>query len=312
MQLNMNKGSTKYAVGMFMWRRNEHLPAILNAIIKYQPVALYLYVDGPRNSADLESINQVLTTCHNVLNSVSFLVHYSTTDEHMGLNKRFRSGLEHLFSIEAAAIILEDDTIPSASFFEFCTFYLSHYYYHKEVVAINGYFKTGTSFSLANQFNGPFTHHIFNPWGWASWAHKFQPLYKPDLQKVTWWQGIWVFSLWWNFDLYRLRRKLLRDIEIGVLNTWDVQLQWSIFLAHKKVLTSHINLISNVGNDSLASTFIAGSTDFNQPFGDLLVDTLPKQLPHLPQYDHALSRSKTNRVFILKWLRKIKDSYRSR
>ena len=91
--------------------------------------------------------------------------------------------------------------------------------------------------------------------GWAGWANYQTLLLNPDLKNVNWWQGLWVFSLWWNLDLYRLRVKLLNDIKSGKLQTWDVQLQWSIFLAHKKVLTAPINLISGCFTNPNSSTF---------------------------------------------------------
>lgn len=303
-----NRDSTtkmKYAVGIFMWRRDAHLPQILEVIKEYGPSKLFLFVDGARNEHDQVEINRVLTSCKTALKDVSFDVVYDVAPNHMGLNKRFRTGINCLFSSEPCAIVLEDDTIPALSFFEFCTYYLSACYDRKDIVAINGYFKMGTSFKTVNCLNGPFTHYIFNPWGWASWGHKILPLYNPDMQSVNLWQSLRVFSLWWNFDVYRLRRKLLRNIELRILNTWDVQLQWSIFLARKKVLTTPVNLISNVGNDALASTFIAGSNDFNQPVGKFPSEFYSIKIRHLPSYDHVLCRSKTNLVFLKKRFRNI-------
>lgn len=305
-----NRASTtnkSYAVGVFMWRRDAHLALILEAIKQYGPSKLYLFVDGARNENDQVDINRVLSTCKIALQNVPFEVIYDVAPNHIGLNKRFRTGIHHLFSAEPCAIVLEDDTIPALSFFEFCTYYLSACFDSKDIVAINGYFKMGTSFDKDHSLKGPFTHHIFNPWGWASWGHKILPLYNPDIQSVNVWQSFRVFSLWWNLDLYRLRRKLLHNIESGILNTWDVQLQWSIFLARKKVLTTPINLISNVGNDALASTFIAGSADFNQPVSELPSDFYSSEIRHLPSYDFILCRSKPNRVYIKKQIRKIAD-----
>lgn len=303
-----NKATVKkisYAVGVFMWRRDAHLGLILEAIKHYGPSKLYLFVDGARNEDDQNDINRVLQTCENALKDAPFDVVYDIAPDHMGLNKRFRSGIHRLFSLEPCAIVLEDDTIPALSFFDFCSYYLSACFDSQDIVAINGYFKMGTSFTKDHRLTGPFTHHIFNPWGWASWAHKILPLYNPDIKTVSVWDSIRVFALWWNIDIYRLRRKLLRNIELGILNTWDVQLQWSLFLARKKVITAPFNLISNVGNDALASTFIAGSADFNQPIAELSPNVYTAEIRYLPEYDHVLCRSKSNQVYIKKQIRKL-------
>lgn len=114
------------------------------------------------------------------------------------------------------------------------------------------------------------------------------------------------FCLWGNLDLYQLRRRLLRDVESNKLHTWDVQLQWSIFLAKKKVLTPPVNLVKNVGNDSLASTFVAGKSDFEQDYFNLPEATLQLETSHLPSYDIELCRSKSNLVYIKNKLRNIK------
>ncbi len=299
--------SNNYPIGIFLWRRHAHLDTILQEIIKYGPSKLYLYIDGARNHDDEVGINNVLQTCRLNLNNVAFEVSYDIAKEHLGLNKRFRSGLNHLFTNELCAIVLEDDTIPSPFFFEFCSYYLKNCYHRTDIVAINGFFKSNNMFLSKHDIKGAFTHHIFNPWGWASWSHKILPLYNPDLKKVDWWQGLWVFSMWWNFDLYRLRLKLLNDVKSGKLQTWDVQLQWSIFLAHKKVLTTPINLISNVGNDTLASTFVASSKDFNQPLETANSLIFDNPIKHIIDYDKLLCHSKSNYRFIIKRITQLKD-----
>lgn len=292
--------NTKYAVGMFMWRREAHIANILQVIKRYNPTRLYLFFDGPRNLDDERAIETVKQLCSSTLNNVSFEVIVDALQEHGGLNKRFRTGLNRIFTEEPAAIILEDDTVPDITFFEYCSFYLTHFQNRNDIVAINGFYKYVPRFAHRFHPNTPFTNYIFNPWGWASWSHKFLPLYNPDIKSVSWWNAIRVFFLWKNFDLYRLRRRLLRDVETGKLHTWDVQLQWSLFLARKKVLTPHINLIQNVGNDSLASTFVAGASDFEQKAGNINNDAMILSVPHIPDYDLALCKSKRNLAYLKK------------
>lgn len=293
--------SNKYAVGMFMWRREANIEAILKQVIAYGPTQLFLFFDGPRNPIEQQEIDQVKSVCMRLLHNVPFTVVVDALPIHGGLNKRFRTGLHRLFSEAPAAIVLEDDTVPDASFFDYCSFYLSQFFDREDIVAINGFYKKVASFEAKHKVQGPFTNYIFNPWGWASWSHKFQPLYNPDIKTISWWQAIRVFLLWRNFDIYKLRRRLLRDVETGKLHTWDVQLQWSLFLAEKKVLTPSVNLIQNVGNDALASTFVAGASDFEQKANHLDSTYFNIQVPHWPDYDLALCKSKRN----LKFLRKI-------
>lgn len=307
MNSNIKNASPKYPVAIFLWRRRVNLDVILGEIKKYDPPHLYIFVDGARNAEDKQEIDLVVQICNNKLLGTNIGITYDMAPVHFGLHKRYRTGINTLFNKAESAIILEDDTIPSPDFFEFCSYNLTECYHRKDIVAINGFLKTDDDFLKELNVKEAFTHHIFNPWGWASWSHKILPLYNPDIKKVSWWQSLWVFTLWWNFDLFYLRRRLLRDVESGKLITWDVQLQWSIFLKHKKVLTSPINLISNVGNDEFASTFVAGSKDFNQPTVKNKLDFLNSPIRHIKEYDMVLSRSKSNYRFFIKKLQKLKQ-----
>ncbi|MBU3676201.1 MAG: hypothetical protein FGM54_03340 [Chitinophagaceae bacterium] len=298
----MMPNQVKYAVGMFMWRRKANIEAILKQVIAYEPPCLFLFFDGPRNPEEQIEINRVKGICMQLLQQVTFKVEMDEFPSHGGLNKRFRTGLHRLFSEVPCAIILEDDTVPNPSFFEYCTFYLTHFYHRDDIVALNGFYKKVSMFEANHSPESPFTNYIFNPWGWASWAHKFTPLYNPDIKTISWWQAIRVFMLWKNFDIFQLRRRLLRDVENGKLHTWDVQLQWSLFLAGKKVLTPPVNLIQNVGNDHMASTFVAGASDFEQKANHLAFNQLKQTVPHRPDYDLALCKSKRNLKFIKKML----------
>lgn len=298
----------KYPVAIFLWRRRINLDVILGEIIKYGPSHLYIFVDGARNEEDRQDINLVVQICNSNLLGKNIEFTYDMAPTHFGLHHRYRTGINTLFSKEECAIILEDDTIPSPDFFDFCSFYLKELFHRKDIVAINGFLKTDDDFLTANNVKGAFTHHIFNPWGWASWSHKLLPLYNPDIKSVSWWQSLWVFILWRNIELFNLRCRLLREVESGKLITWDVQLQWSIFLKHKKVLTSPINLVSNVGNDEFASTFVAGSKDFNQPTEKNKLDFLNWPIRHIKEYDKVLSRSKSNYRYFIKKLIRLKQS----
>lgn len=311
MLYNMNNYSnqivSRYPVALFLWRRSVNLDDIIGEIKKYGPSHLYIFVDGARNATDQNDIDCVLLRCSANLIDANFDVTYEKAEKHLGLHNRYRTGIDILFHKEPCAIILEDDTIPAPFFFDFCAYYLKEFYNREDIVAINGILKNEDNFISNNNVKGAFTHHIFNPWGWASWSHKILPLYNPDIKRVNGLQALWVFLLWWNFDLLKKRRRLLREVEIGKLNTWDVQLQWSIFLKHKKVLTSPINLITNVGNDQFASTFVAGSNDFNRPLEQDKPDVFRYPIRHIAAYDKVLSRAKSNYRFFIKLVKNLKN-----
>ena len=64
-------------------------------------------------------------------------------NKNLGCRKGVTAGIDWFFSNEEMGIILEDDCIPSLSFFQFCDQMLLEYQFNEKVFMISGHNKAG-------------------------------------------------------------------------------------------------------------------------------------------------------------------------
>ena len=102
-------------------------------------------------------------------------------DNNIGLRKNAELGLSYVFNSEEKAIILEDDTLPSISFFQFCDDLLKRYENNKKVSMITGSnFKTQITLNLKDDY---FFSKYPCFWGWATWKDRWDILFDNKMQK---------------------------------------------------------------------------------------------------------------------------------
>ena len=106
---------------------------VCDAIKNARPSKLYLIADGP--SSDDE-----IAQCQDTRKAVEKRIDWNCeiekiySDTNLGCAQRIKSGLDLIFEREEKAIILEDDTLPNASFLSSVIFALEN------MKAINLYF----------------------------------------------------------------------------------------------------------------------------------------------------------------------------
>ncbi|MCK0536383.1 hypothetical protein [Alcanivorax quisquiliarum] len=160
----------KAPVLLFTYRKPQFLEEIFQAIKQYSPPRLYIASNlhaCEEERAVVESIRRTIRKWE-LPGEILLLCQ----DKHLLINESIHSGLDHVFSIEEAAIILEDDTVPSASFFSFCNTMLGHHWNSPEIGSIVGC-NLGAIDDDQAAYQVPFA--IFY-WGWATWAKTWQAL----------------------------------------------------------------------------------------------------------------------------------------
>ena len=95
-------------------------------IVRSRPLKLYVAGDGPRTA---EEADLVASAREAVLDAVDGKVELMTQfqDRILGCKRGVESALTWFFEHEAEGIVLEDDCVPSPSFFEFCDLMLERY-----------------------------------------------------------------------------------------------------------------------------------------------------------------------------------------
>jgi hypothetical protein len=260
-------------IAFLIFNRPDTTESVFREIARARPKRLLVVADGAR--ADKPGEAEKCAAARAVIERVDWdcevLKNYS--DVNLGCRRRISSGLDWVFDTVEEAVILEDDCLPSPSFFPFCAELLARYRDDSRVMQI-----CGSNF-LKGWRRDEYSYYFSNYgpiWGWASWRRAWK-LYDVEMK------------LWPEFREKRLledfclspeeveqRRKIYDMVFSGEMDTWDLQWGFSKLVNSGLSITPNANLISNIG-------FGAGATHTsseNHPFAALKVEELAFPLSH--------------------------------
>jgi len=228
------------AILFLIFNRPETTRLVFEEIKKAKPPRLYLASDGPRLHKEGE-FEIVQETRKMVLDGINWDCEVKTLfrDENLGCGKAVSSAITWFFENERDGIILEDDCLPSESFFVFCEQLLDYYRDDKRVMHISGDqfiydFKGEASYYFAK---------IQHVWGWASWADRWNH-YDFDLMNYDE-KNVKKFSEDRNVQKYWLN--ILKMMKQKKIDTWDYQWTFKIVEMSGMCINPSKNLISNIG-----------------------------------------------------------------
>jgi hypothetical protein len=166
-------------VVLFTFNRPHFTRVVLTRILEAMPRKIYFVQDGPRagNSLDQSSVSEVLALLEIIPNHIEVV--QIIAEVNLGLRERFLTALDQVFEVEESAVIIEDDCLVEASFFEFANRCLSFYKDSSAVLSVNAHRPVGIPFSRKATFE-----EIPRVWGWATWADRwksFRDADSPDL-----------------------------------------------------------------------------------------------------------------------------------
>ncbi|SFB20766.1 hypothetical protein SAMN05660845_2029 [Flavobacterium swingsii] len=155
---------------ILFFARPEPLAKVFEQVKIARPSKLYLYQDGPREGRqdDVENIKK----CREIVSHIDWdcQVFKIYQDKNFGCDPSEYMAQKWLFENEVHGIVLEDDDIPSQSFFPYCKELLERYATDERINMICGmnqmevYDKTPHSYTFSK--SGSIT-------GWASWRRVF-------------------------------------------------------------------------------------------------------------------------------------------
>lgn len=158
--------------------------------------------------------------------------------QHLQVKDVFPVSLNKIFEQEEELIVLEDDTIPSPSFFTFCNAMLHKHKNDKQIGCISG-----CNLEAVAEQNAYFLSGLCVPfWGWATWKESWS-LYK---EGSAYWEtnqndiidGIAVHKDFFANSFNNFKR---------LQHTWDIPWNLSLMANRKKCIIPGINLITNKG-----------------------------------------------------------------
>ena len=152
------------AVLLLFFNRPDSFRQVFEQVRKARPSRLFLYQDGPRDVHDMAGIE----ACREIASHIDWEcdVRRNYLTENQGCDPSGFRSHKWAFSLADKVIVLEDDVVPSLSFFRFCKEMLDRYEYDQRVMMIGGFNIDEVTADVDTDY---FFTSVFSVWGWASW-----------------------------------------------------------------------------------------------------------------------------------------------
>ena len=158
---------TDIAVLMLFFTRSDTLQLVFNEVRKARPTRLFLYQDGPRGPQDEAGIE----ACRQIVSDENIDwecdVRRMYLDHNQGCDPSGFRSHQWAFSMADKVMVLEDDVVPSQSFFTFCKEMLDRYEHDERISMVCGFNTDEVTTDVGD--DDYFFTSFQSIWGWASW-----------------------------------------------------------------------------------------------------------------------------------------------
>lgn len=260
------------------YQRPENIKRIIETCVSAGIEKIYLSVDFPK-SDDINSLEKykALLSIRDFFKHASPTIEINTYTSNLGCSAHVLSACDWVFSNEDYVIILEDDCLPSLDFFIFCSFYFSiESQFENLVLASGSQFAPNT----CGLDDAVFSKYALI-WGWATTRKNWRKirLGVTDSQIYGWGLRDWdEESVYWKEGSRRARA--------GFVDAWDTPLVNFIVQSGFFTLAPRNNLVSNVGDDYVATHTNSGSDWLRKETGTFKVSSSSKLVFDLENDDY--------------------------
>lgn len=246
----MPKYQCQNALLLIVYKRIDTLEKVLNQIKKVTPHKIYIAANSYKNEQEKEAVKQ---TRELIESSITWdcQVNKLYRDTHLSAKRSISSAISWFFEHEDQGIILEDDCLPTVSFFRFCDELLERYKHESQIMLISGWsaldFAPNKSVDTLSPKAQLHEDYFFSKyphiWGWASWARAWK---KYELESSDFTKDFSHFTFnsqeergYW----YKVFSKYYR----GETDTWDYPWAFCIWKVGGLCVHPKNNMIQNIG-----------------------------------------------------------------
>jgi hypothetical protein len=232
------------AIALFTFNRLSHTQQTIDSLKRNDLAgesALFIFSDGPRNDADIQSVEEVRHYLASVTGFKSVSVFHNSSNA--GLAKSVINGVTEVLRKHETVIVLEDDMVTSSSFLSYMNQGLSLYAEDEAVISVHGYI-----YPIKGDLPQTFFVRGAHCWGWATWRRGWA-LFEENGQRLL--DELTERNLSFQFDYNGTYpfTKMLADQINGLNNSWAIRWHASAFLRNKLTLYPSISLLRNIGFD---------------------------------------------------------------
>tara|TARA_B100000780_G_C21087931_1_gene438335 strand:- start:72 stop:1034 length:963 start_codon:yes stop_codon:yes gene_type:complete len=239
-------------------RPNETL-ILFELLSKIKPDKIYISQDGPRinNKTDFDLCKKVKDIVLNPNWECKVYTKFNITNK--GCRDSVHKGINWFFEHEDKGIILEDDCIPSISFFNFCEKMLKKYQDKNNIHVISGSnFQKSNIIGKGDYYISKYAHC----WGWATWKRAW----KNYDNELSFWSTLKKSQNWKKLHENKLEKKywtkILDKVQKKKIDSWAYVWQATIWNNNGVTITPNKNLVKNIGfNENATHTISTKKTN---------------------------------------------------
>jgi len=232
----------RHPVVFFIFNRPDLTQLVFDVIRRAAPTTLYVIADGPRHEADAPLCAEARAVVENV--DWPCTVHKLFREQNLGCGRSVSSGIDYVFEREEAAIFLEDDTLPSDSFFTYCDELLDRYRNNPRIVHIGAVCYWASSISTRESYYFSRYPHVG---AWATWRRAWSYFdfnltdYESEKTKVILRTNCHNLNerIYWNRHFLLVKSQTLR--------AWGYQWVYACWKQNGLAITPTVSLVKNLG-----------------------------------------------------------------
>ena len=233
----------KTPVLFLIFNRPDTTEKVFEEIRKQKPSYLYVAADGPRSDIAGEAEKCIKT--REIINRIDWDCEVKTLfrEENLGCKMSVSSAISWFFENVEEGIILEDDCLPSESFFNYCEVLLEKYRHDSRIMCISGENPLDNLLCSKSYYFSQIPHI----WGWASWRRAWN-LYEVELNSLdTFIKFDIINNIFEQKEAQKYWNKIFSRVKIGKINTWDYQWTYALFVNNGLSIIPTKNMVSNIG-----------------------------------------------------------------
>jgi hypothetical protein len=242
---------------LIIFNRPDTTEKVFEAIRRAKPKKLFVSADAPRAGSQEDGVN--CDKSREIVRKVDWEceTHYRFLDENVGCGWGPATAITWAFEHEDRLIILEDDCVPSMSFFPYCNQLLDKYLNDTRIWLVSGRSHQSNS-RFFDQQDYIFSHYGHS-WGWGTWKRCWEQfdMHMTDLSHFIKIGGaLNVLSSKEEGLLFNKKySKLFADKNLHT-HVWDFQFGYAILKNGGLCVVPAKNLIENIGYVGTHSTKI--------------------------------------------------------
>lgn len=279
----------KVPVLVLGFNRPDRVKKLFDVLAVVQPEQIFFAVDGPRlnNREDQERVAETRELIERIDWDCSIHTRFQT--ENLGCAHGVTAGIDWFFTEVSEGIILEDDVIPTESFFQFSAELLDKYRNDHRVWCISGSNRLPSP-DISPEYSYRFSS-IPQVWGWATWRDRWNQysldisnwrsrgLSHHKLLKIVGYSPS-AFAYWSaNFDLMARM----------AVDTWDTQMVNAAMSNNALAVIPNVNLVENIGW-GLDATHTVDEPPCIQPVGELVFPLVHPKVAVNLKSDRAMNK----------------------